>query len=86
MGNCNCKVNQHITYLHKKYGNKIPVSKQTKIRFTVKEFFTKILIYLISILFLPIILMYILYISLFTKKKQTNIKKLLNLKEENVRN
>ena len=76
---CNCKVNQQITYLHKKYGHKIPVSKQSKIRFTVRESFKNFLVFIISILFSPIIFLYILYVALFTKNKQISMKKVFNL-------
>lgn len=76
---CNCKVNQQITYLHKKYGHKIPVSKESKIRFTVREGFKNFLVYIIAILFTPIIFLYILYVTLFTKDKRISMKKVFNL-------
>lgn len=76
---CNCKVNQQISYLHKKYGHNIPVSKQSKIRFTVREKLKNFLVYIIEILFLPIILIYILYKALFAKNKIVSMKKILNL-------
>ena len=76
---CNCKVNQQITYLHKKYGQKIPVSKESKIRFTVREWFKNFLVYIIAILFTPIIFLYILYVTLFTKDKRMSMKKVFNL-------
>ena len=76
---CNCKVNQQITYLHKKYGHKIPVSKQSKIRFTVRESFKNFLVFIISILFSPIMFFYVLYVAFFTKNKQISMKKVFNL-------
>ena len=79
---CNCKVNQKIDYLHKKYGHNIPVSKKTKISFTIKETIKKILAFCVGILFLPIILIYVFWLGIFSKKKQISVKKILN----NVRN
>jgi len=79
MSACNCKVNQQISYLHKKYGNKIPVSKESKIRFTIKEKLKHFLIYIIEILFLPVMFLYVFYVAIFSKKKQISIKKLLNV-------
>lgn len=83
MGNCNCKVNQQITYLEKKYGHNMPVSKKTTIRLTVKEFFISLFTFLIGIIFLPLIILHIIFISIFTKDKKISIKKLLRLQHAN---
>lgn len=81
MSACNCKVNQHITYLHKKYGNEIPVSKKSHINFLVKQFFKNMLWYLLMIIIFPLIFLHIISISLFTKKKKINIGKILGLEK-----
>ena len=81
MSACNCKVNQQITYLHKKYGHNIPVSKSSHIGFMVKQFFRNILWYLLMIVIFPLIFLHVVAVSLFTKKKKISIKKILGLKK-----
>ena len=76
---CNCKVNQQIDYLHKKYGHNIPVSKKTTISFNVKEWFKNLLISVVVLLFSPILLLHVLYVSIFRKDKPISVKKLMNL-------
>ena len=76
---CNCKVNQKIDYLHRKYGNKIPVSKKTEISFHFKEKIKEFFVFLIGLLFLPIIILFVLYKVIFTKEKKVSIKKLMKL-------
>lgn len=79
MGSCNCKVNQQIDYLHKKYGHNIPVSKKTTISFNIKEWFRNLLISIVVVLFSPILLLHVLYVSIFRKDKSVSIRKLMNL-------
>lgn len=79
MGNCNCKVNQQIDYLHKKYGHNIPVSKKTTISFSIKEWFRNLLISIVVVLFSPILLLQVLYVSIFRKDKAVSIRKLMSL-------
>ena len=79
MMSCNCKVNQQIDYLHKKYGHEIPVSKTKKVSFTVGETFKNIFVALIAIVLSPILLLHILYVSIFKKDKTISAKKLMNL-------
>jgi fumarate reductase subunit C len=77
---CNCKVAKQITYLEKKYGHNIPVSKQSQIRFRFTEFLKNLLVIFIGILFLPIMILHILFVLIFKKDKKISIKKLLRLK------
>ena len=77
MGKCNCKVNQQIDYLHKKYGHNIPVSKKTTISFGVKERLKNFLIGVVTILLSPILLLHILYISIFRKDKSVSVRELI---------
>ena len=72
---CNCKVNQKLDYLHKKYGNKVPVSKKTEISFLVKEKAKEILVFIITLIFLPVMLISVLYQAWFAKDKKISIKK-----------
>ena len=76
---CNCKVNQQIDYLHKKYGHEIPVSKKTAISFNIKEWFRNLLISVVTLLFSPILLLHVLYVSIFKKDKSVSIRKLMSL-------
>ena len=79
MGNCNCKVNQQIDYLHKKYGHNIPVSKKTTISFNIKEWLRNLLVGAITIIFSPIFLLHVLYVSIFKKHKAISVRKLMSL-------
>lgn len=81
---CNCKVNQQIDYMHRKYGNKLPVSKKTEISFRIKEKAREFLVFLISLIFLPLMVLSVLYKTLFTKDKKISIRKIM--KFANVRN
>ena len=83
MGSCNCKVNQQIDYLHKKYGHNIPVSKKTTIAFNVKEWFRNLLVGVITIIFSPILLLHALYISIFKKDKTVSVRKLMSVAKAN---
>ena len=77
---CACKVNKQLDYLHKKYGNEIPVSKTTRIGFKIKEFFKNIWIYLLMLPLLPLMFLHVLFISLLKKRKTISLKKMLRLK------
>lgn len=76
---CNCKVAKQITYLEKKYGHNIPVSKQTKIKFRIDEFLKSVLVFLIGLLFLPVIVLHLLFVLIFKKDKKISVKNLLRL-------
>lgn len=76
---CNCKVNKQISYIQKKYGHNMPVSKESKIRFRVQEKLKGILTFFIGLLFLPIIILHILYVLIFKKDKKISIGKILRL-------
>lgn len=71
---CNCKVNKQITFLQKKYGHNIPVSKESKIRFKITQFFTHFWVYLIMILCLPLMIFHVLFVLLFKKDKKIKIR------------
>ena len=76
---CRCKVNQQIDYLHKKYGHEIPVSKTKKVSFTVGETFKNMFVAIIAMTLSPILLLHVLYVSIFKKDKTVSAKKLMNL-------
>ena len=75
---CACKVNKELDYLHKKYGNKIPVSKKTEISFRFKEGMKKFGITLLLIPVIPLMVFYVLYKS-FSKNKTISITKTLGI-------
>ena len=87
---CACKVNQHIDYLHRKYGNKTPQSKKTNIRFKIKDFFSNLLVRVIMLLFLPVASLHIFFISIFKKNKTINIAALFHIRngreKQNIQN
>lgn len=76
---CACKVNQQIDYLHRKYGEKLPQSKKTNIRFRVKDFFLKLFTSFIMVIFLPIAVLHILFRKIFKKDKAINIATLFHI-------
>ena len=78
---CACKVNEQIGYLQKKYGHKIPTSKKSILGFRFKETLKALLIYLLVIPLLPLMLLHVLYVSIFKKDKTINVKELLRLKQ-----
>lgn len=55
---CACKVNQHIDFLHKKYGEKQPYSKKTNIRPKMKRKLQNWALFLFILPFIPIILIF----------------------------
>lgn len=65
---CACKVNQQIDYLHKKYGNKIPESKESNISQNIKFKFKKGLINLFSLVISPVLFIIIVISTIFGKK------------------
>ena len=80
---CACKVNKQIDYLHKKYGHNVPTAKSTIIGFRIKEFFKNLWVYLLCIPVLPIMILHIIFVSVFKKDKTISVKKLLRLKTVN---
>ncbi len=78
---CACKVNQQLDYLHKKYGNEIPVSKPSIIGFKIKEFFKHIWVYIVLLPLIPLMFLHVLYKMIFTKGKSVRVERLLKLKQ-----
>lgn len=58
---CACKVAQQLDYLHKKYGDNIPKSKETHIRENFGFMLKNILIYMMLIPLTPLLLVYIIF-------------------------
>lgn len=80
---CACKVNQQISYIQKKYGVKQPTSRKSNISFNIKMKVKEAFFLLLAILLSPLMLLHILYKTIFTKDKTIDIKKLFRLKAAN---
>jgi len=65
---CNCKTNQQISYLQRKYGDKQPKSKTTHIREMVSTTIKNILLIILMIPIVPIFGVFLLIRPIFTKK------------------
>ncbi len=73
---CNCKVNEQILFLHKKFGNKINVSWKERGKFKITEFFKTIIIFLITLITTPILIIYFI-IEIILGKNKFNINSIL---------
>ena len=71
---CNCKTNQQISYLQRKYGDNQPKSKSTHIREMVSIGIKNFFLILLMIPLVPIFGLILIIRHLFTKKP-INIKK-----------
>ena len=76
---CNCKANQQISYLQRKYGDNQPKSKATHIREAVSETIKTILLIILMIPIVPIFTIFLI-IRYFFIKKPINIKKTFKIK------
>ena len=77
---CACKANQKIDILYKKYGNKVAVTKKTKIKGNIELFFKAILLYSLMIIIFPVLFLFVLYSVSFKKDKIVDIRKIIKLK------
>lgn len=75
---CACKVNQQINEIQRKYG---VGKKKHKNKFNINFLIIlkQIFIYIISILSMPLMVVYLLWATFFNKK-HISIKKIFNLK------
>lgn len=78
---CACKANKELAYLHKKYGYKVEPSIGQKINFYSVEGFKNVMASLIIFMCTPLLLLYVIYISFFTKHRKISIIKLFGLKK-----
>lgn len=65
---CGCKTNQQISYLQKKYGDKQPQSKSTKIREGFGNGVKTFLLVLLLIPIIPLVAIFLIVRHLFSKK------------------
>lgn len=75
---CNCATQEQIKKLHQIYGQKSNLNKPFTQR--VGEFFTGLIVYLITFLISPFIFGFVLYKLIFTKDKQISVRKFLRFK------
>lgn len=75
---CNCKTNEQILKLHRKYGNTIRTSWKERINFRFSEGMKLLLIYLMTIIFFPFILLFAI-IVIINGKGKINVNKTLKL-------
>lgn len=69
---CNCKVNQQILKINKQYGHKTNIPFKDKFLFKTEEGFKTILLYLMVLIFFPLIFMF--FIFLIRKRKNRVLK------------
>lgn len=58
---CNCKVNQKIDFIHKKYGDDLPKNKKTNIRGSVIAHLENLLINIAILPLYPFIGIYLIF-------------------------
>jgi lipopolysaccharide/colanic/teichoic acid biosynthesis glycosyltransferase len=75
---CNCKANEKILNIHKKYGQESWVSNGHKIKFRIVELLKLILLFLICLFFLPLIIIIVIIISI-NGKGSININQILKI-------
>lgn len=70
---CACKVTQQINYLQKKYGTNMPKSNKKDFKLNVRLLLEKLFLSLLIIPILPFMLLHILFVAIFKKKKNIQI-------------
>jgi hypothetical protein len=77
---CACKVNQRINEIQKHYGINNKKTVKTNISETISLWFKQSLIYVLCLPIMPLIILYLIWNSLY-KHKPISIKKFLKLKK-----
>lgn len=77
---CACKANKDLHMLHQKYGHKIKPSYGEKINFYTIEKIKELCALIIILLCTPLLFLYVMYITFFTKDRKISIKKLFGLR------
>lgn len=77
---CNCKVNQQIDYITKKYGIGGPKRHETHMSMDFIDFFEAFGAFLLTILAAPVMFLYIIGKLIFSEDKTLHIEDLLVLK------
>lgn len=74
---CNCKATEHIINVHKKYGWNVNAPWGEKIAFKTKEVVKIVIAFILGIVFSPIFLIVLLFLSI-KGKTVINFNKILN--------
>lgn len=77
---CNCKVNQQIDYITKKYGIGGPKQHTTHISMDFIDFFENLGAFLLTIILSPVLFFYIIGKLIFSKDKTLHIEDILFFK------
>ena len=73
---CNCKVNEEILKLHKEYGHNIHTPWKTRAKFKLTEGIKMFFVFLIIVIFFPVILAFF-FITVLRGRRHININKIL---------
>lgn len=79
---CNCATQEQIKKLYDTYGEKN--SQQKPLKQKIGDFFKTFVINLIIFLISPLLIGFVLYITIFTKEKKISIRKLLGFKKKDI--
>lgn len=77
---CNCKVNQKIDYITKKYGVNGPKHYDTHIAMDFVDFLTNVGAFLLSLILSPFLFLYIVGKVIFSSDKSLHIEDILIFK------
>ena len=77
---CNCKVNQKIDYITKKYGVGGPKQRMTHISMDFGDFFENLGAFLLTVILSPFLFLYIIFKLIFSKDKHLHIEDILFFK------
>lgn len=78
---CNCKVNQQIDYITRKYGVGGPKRHETHISMDVSDFFENLGAFLLTVILSPLLFFYIIGKLMFSKDKSLHIEDILFFKK-----
>ena len=77
---CNCKVNQKLDYITRKYGVNGPRQYETHMSMDFVDFLTNLGAFLVSVILSPFLLIYIIGKLIFSDDKSLHIEDILFLK------
>lgn len=77
---CACKANKELALLHKKYGHKVEPTYGEKLNFYTIEGIKHFMASLVIVMITPILFLYVMYVSFFTKERKISVSKLFRLK------
>ena len=78
---CNCKVDQKISYIQRKYGPKGPQQKTTHMAMEWWELLQTLCVFLITVILSPILLFFVIGRVIFSKSPTIKLENLLFLRK-----